>query len=163
MLKFEEKAQSQDQADTTLTLELDQRIKSRLKVTLDDGREAGLFFAKGVSFKEGDKLLSNDGDGSVVVEIKAAPETLSTVYCDDTLLFSRACYHLGNRHVPLQIQAGALSYQHDHVLDEMVVGLGLAVKVEQAPFQPESGAYSSGGHSHSHGSSHDNNDHHKHD
>ncbi len=132
-------------AETTLTLPYERRIKSRLRVTLDNGREAGLFLERGTTLKE-DDLLS-DGDG-LCVRIVAAPETVSTVVCDDPLLFARACYHLGNRHVPLQIEPGRLRYQHDHVLDEMVRGLGLQVAVEQAPFEPEAGAYSGGGHHH---------------
>ena len=150
MITFEKKVES-GKPDTTVTLPRDLREKSRLKVTLDDGREAGLFFEKGVSFQDGDLIISDDT--SVLVKIKAADETVSSVYCDDPLQLARACYHLGNRHIPLQINKGILRYQHDHVLDDMVRGLGLEVKTEQAPFEPESGAYSSGsshGHHHSH-------------
>ena len=160
MLKFEKKLQSDNnkQADATLTLTLDERIKSRLKVKLDNGQEAGLFFEKGVSFEDGDLIISSNKE--LIVEIKAANETLSTIYSDDPLLIARAAYHLGNRHMPLQIEQGKLRYQHDHVLDAMVQGLGLVVKVEQAPFQPESGAYSGGSHSHQHSHQHS---HHSHD
>ncbi len=151
MLRFETKVKS-GSPDTSVTLVRDLREKSRLKVTLDDGRDAGLFFKKGTSFQNGDLIISNDQ--KVLVEIKAADETVSSVYCNDPLQLSRACYHLGNRHIPLQIDKDVLRYQHDHVLDDMVRGLGLDVKVEQAPFEPESGAYSHGadnhGHSHSH-------------
>lgn len=142
---------------TSLTLGKDQREKSRLKVVLDDGREGGLFFAKGTTFQDGDFIISTDG--LTLVEIKAANETVSTIKCDDPLLLAKACYHLGNRHIPLQINATELRYQHDHVLDEMVRGLGLEVVTEQAPFEPESGAYSGGGH---HGHSYDHNHEHKH-
>lgn len=159
MIKFEKKTESQDKPHTTLTLGKDQREKSRLKVTLDDGGEAGLFFPKGTSFQDGDWLICTDGE--ILVEIKAAPETVSTVQCDDPLLLAKACYHLGNRHVPLQIDKTFLRYQHDHVLDDMVRGLGLQVTTEQAPFEPESGAYSGGHHAHSH-STHGH-DHHSHD
>ena len=153
MIKFEEKTTSQNKPNTTVTLVRDQREKSRLKVTLDDGREAGLFFEKGTSFQDGDLIISDDGE--VLVEIKAADETVSSIYCDDPLQLARVCYHLGNRHIPLQIDKDVLRYQHDHVLDDMVRGLGLDVKTEQAPFEPESGAYSGGSHGHSHGHSHD--------
>ena len=128
-------------AETTLTLPYERRIKGRLRVSLDDGREAGLFLERGTSLREGDLL--SDGQG-LWVRVIAAPETVSSVVCDDPLLFARACYHLGNRHVPLQIEPGRLRYQHDHVLDGMIRGLGLGITVEQAPFEPESGAYSSG-------------------
>ena len=152
MIKFEEKITTESAINktphTTLILGKDQREKSRLKVTLADGREAGLFFEKGVTFQDGDLIVSDDGE--VIVEIKAATESVSTVICDDPLQLAKACYHLGNRHVPLQIKPATLHYQHDHVLDEMVRGLGLEVICEDTPFEPESGAYSGGGH-HSHG------------
>ena len=160
MIKFEEKIISEDTPDTKLVLNKDQRERSRLKVTLEDGREVGLFFEKGTTFREGDLIISDNG---VLVEIKAATETVSTVKCDDPLLLAKACYHLGNRHVPLQIELGRVRYQHDHVLDDMVRGLGLDVVCEEAPFQPEPGAYggTSSHHSHSHGHSHGHN--HSHD
>jgi urease accessory protein len=131
----------------TLSLPIDLRTRSRLKVTLDDGRAAGLFLPRGQILRGGDLLLGSDG---LVIRIEAAAETVSTVHCDDALALARACYHLGNRHVPLQINADWVRYQHDHVLDDMVRGLGLAVTVTSAPFEPEAGAYSSASHAHSH-------------
>lgn len=142
----------------SVTLPLDLRIKTRQRVTLDSGEDAGIFLEKGAILRGGEKLTSEEG---VVVEIIAADEMVSSVYVDDALTLAKAAYHLGNRHVPLQIEAGLLRYQHDHVLDEMVKGFGLSVVVELAPFEPEGGAYKSGaGHSHSghghgaHGHSH---------
>lgn len=132
----------------TVTLDVDSRIKSRLRVTLDDGREAGLMLPRGHLLRGGELLA--DDHGVHAVRILAAPERVSTVRCADPLLLTRAAYHLGNRHVPLQIEADLLRYQHDHVLDEMVRGLGLEVLVEQAPFEPEAGAYQSAPHGHAH-------------
>lgn len=156
MIKFEKKVEN-GTPDTTVTLVRDLREKSRLKVTLDDNREAGLFFEKGISFQDGDLIISDDGN--VLVEIKAADETVSTIRCEDPLQLARVCYHLGNRHIPLQINEGVLRYQHDHVLDDMVRGLGLEVITEQAPFEPEPGAYAVGSHGGSghHHHSHDHN------
>ncbi|MCB1736200.1 MAG: urease accessory protein UreE [Gammaproteobacteria bacterium] len=154
MLELTEKL-TDGEAETTLTLPLDQRVKSRLRVTLDDGRRAGVFLPRGAVLRDGD-LLKGEG---LVVRVKAAAESVSTVRCDDALTLARAAYHLGNRHVALQIEPGLLRYQHDHVLDEMLCGLGLEPKVEQAPFQPEPGAY--GGHGHG-GHGHDDH-HHEHD
>lgn len=132
----------------TLSLPIDQRVKSRLKVTLDDGREAGLFLPRGEILRGGDLLQSTEG---LVIQVQAAAETVSTVHSENALALARACYHLGNRHVPLQITADWVRYQHDHVLDDMVRGLGLTVEVEQAPFEPEAGAYKHGhGHAHPH-------------
>ncbi|EEX32668.1 MULTISPECIES: urease accessory protein UreE [Vibrio] len=137
------------QPNAFLSLPIDSRIKSRLKVELDDGREAGLFLPRGHILRGGEQLKSQCG---MVVEVKAAPEKVSTVYCSDLHLLTRVAYHLGNRHVPLQVEFGWVRYQHDHVLDEMVEGLGANVTTEEAPFEPESGAYGgrSGGHHHHH-------------
>lgn len=145
--------------DATLTLPLANRIKSRLRVTLDDGREAGLFLERGLSLRDGDLLASPEG---LTVRVRAAPESLSVASCPDPLLLARACYHLGNRHVPLGIEAGRLRYQHDHVLDAMLRSLGLAVGHEEGPFEPEPGAYAGSGggpdlardHAHGHGHVH---------
>ncbi|MFA0405686.1 urease accessory protein UreE [Vibrio sp. 10N.222.52.C12] len=141
--------QIQNAPDGYLSLPIDSRIKSRLKVMLDDGRNAGLFLPRGHILRGGEQLSSECG---LVVEVKAAPETVSTVYCEDMLLLTRVAYHLGNRHVPLQVEAGWVRYQHDHVLDEMVEGLGAIVTTEKQPFEPEGGAYGgrSGGHHHHH-------------
>ncbi|CDT26128.1 urease accessory protein UreE [Vibrio sp. 10N.222.51.C8] len=141
--------QIQNAPDGYLSLPIDSRIKSRLKVMLDDGRNAGLFLPRGHILRGGEQLSSECG---LVVEVKAAPETVSTVYCEDLLLLTRVAYHLGNRHVPLQVEAGWVRYQHDHVLDEMVEGLGAKVTTEKQPFEPEGGAYGgrSGGHHHHH-------------
>jgi urease accessory protein len=135
--------------DAFLSLPIDSRIKSRLKVELDDGREAGLFLRRGHILRGGEQLKSQCG---IIVEVKAAPEQVSTVYCSDLRLLTRVAYHLGNRHVPLQVEFGWVRYQHDHVLDEMVAGLGAQVTTEEASFEPESGAYGgrSGGHHHHH-------------
>lgn len=145
MLRLVRKADAPVDINTTLTLPFESRIKSRMRVILDDGREAGLFLPRGSSLRDGDYLIAEDGSA---VLVRAAPETVSEVRCDDPLQLARACYHLGNRHVALQIAPGLLRYQHDHVLDEMLLGLGLTVTVCQAPFEPEPGAY--GGHGHAH-------------
>ncbi|MDH5425232.1 MAG: urease accessory protein UreE [Gammaproteobacteria bacterium] len=132
-------------AETTVTLPFELRQKSRLKVVLDDKREAAVILPRGGLLRGGDCLKSQDG---IIVEVIAAKESVSTVYSDSALDLARACYHLGNRHVHLQITEKWIRYLHDHVLDEMVEGLGLTVTTEKAPFEPEAGAYSGGGHSH---------------
>jgi urease accessory protein len=147
MLRFVRIADKLVETVTTLTLPLESRSKSRQRVTLDDGREAGLFLPRGSSLRDGDCLLAEDG---TVVRVRAASETVSEVRCDDALQLARASYHLGNRHVALQIEPGLLRYQHDHVLDEMLQGLGLSVSVCKAPFEPEPGAYGGHGHTHNH-------------
>lgn len=147
MIRLTTKIDTGSDATASVTLPLDLRLKTRQRVTLDGGEDAGIFLEKGAILRGGEKLQSEDG---LVVEIIAADELVSSVYVDDALALAKAAYHLGNRHIPLQIEAGVLRYQHDHVLDEMIKGFDLEVTVEQAPFEPEGGAYQSGGHSHSH-------------
>lgn len=151
MLKLSEKITGNRTASTTLTLPLAQRIKSRVKVTLDDGREAGVFLDRGDALKNGDQLKAENGE---IVTVIAAAETVSTIRSNDPLMLARASYHLGNRHVALQISEGMLRYQHDHVLDDMLRGMGLTVTTEQAPFEPEPGAYGSANSGHHHGHAH---------
>jgi urease accessory protein len=136
--------------DDTLTLPFDVRQKSRFKTTLDSGRELVVRLPRGSHVHDGTLLETSDG---LVIRVRAAAETLSVVETTDPLRLMRAAYHLGNRHVPLQVELGRLSYLHDHVLDDMVHQLGLHVVVRQGPFEPEHGAYgghASGGHGHGH-------------
>lgn len=149
MYKFIRKLDVPGQPRAALSLTLEDRVRSRLRTTLDDGREAGLFLGRGTTLKDGDQVSTDDG---FIAEVRAALETVSTVDCADALTLARVAYHLGNRHVALEITASRLRYLHDHVLDDLVRGLGLDVRVEQAPFEPEAGAY--GGHSHAHGHHH---------
>ena len=122
----------------SVTLPIDVRVKSRARVALNDGREAGLMLPRGLLLRGGD-LLTTD-DGSEVIEVIAAPESVSVVRCADPFLLARACYHLGNRHV--------------HVLDDMLRQFGLEVTFASLPFEPEAGAYTSDAHSHSHSHAH---------
>jgi urease accessory protein len=125
-------------AETTLTLPFELRQKSRLRTWLDNGADVGLFLPRGTVLRHGDRLRTTTG---LIVEVRAAPESVSTTRTEDSRLLACAAYHLGNRHVPLQIDAGWLRYLHDHVLDRMIRDLGLDVVHEQAPFEPEAGAH----------------------
>ena len=140
----------------SVTLPIDVRVKSRVKVTLNDGREAGLLLPRGLLLRGGD-VLSNE-EGTEFVQVIAADEGVSVVRCDVPFMLAKACYHLGNRHVPLQIMPGELRYHHDHVLDDMLRQFGLTVTFGQLPFEPEAGAYAS----ESHGHHHAHHDHHAH-
>jgi urease accessory protein len=138
-------------AQLQLLLPFDLRSRSRFRARLVSGEEVGVQLSRGQILRGGDRLLIEDGR---VVEVRAAPESVSTVRSPDARLLARAAYHLGNRHVALQVGDGWLRYGHDHVLDDMVRGLGAEITLEQAPFEPEAGAYH-GGHehaSHEHGS-----------
>jgi len=146
----------------TATLTLDDRRRSRLRFLLDDGREAALFLPRGSALRDGDRLRA---DGGEIVTVRAKAESLSVARAADPHLLLRGAYHLGNRHVPVQIGDGWLAYEHDHVLDDMVRGLGLVVESRRAPFEPEAGAFRHEGdhsrehaHDHEHGHAHDHHD-----
>jgi urease accessory protein len=146
MLHLTEKSRVPGPFADTLTLPFERRQKSRQRVMLDSGREAGIVLAPGTSLRDGDVLRANSGE---LVRVRAAVETVSTARTGDPLRLARACYHLGNRHVPVQIGPGWARFLHDHVLDDMLRQLGLLVIAEQAPFEPEGGAYA-GRHAHGH-------------
>jgi urease accessory protein len=137
-------------------LAFDTRKKSRFRTHTLTGQEIGVVLPRGHVLEHG-QLLVIEGQEAQAVLIEAAQETVSEVRCDDALLLMRIAYHLGNRHVPLQIERGVLRYQHDHVLDQMAQGLGAQVSVTQAPFHPEDGAYKTGlgGGAHGHHHHHD--------
>lgn len=163
MLQVEKHYHGSIQATERLTLPFDLRQKSRLRCHLDSGEEVGLLLERGTVLRGGDLLQADDGR---IIAVIAAPELLSVVASADALRLARAAYHLGNRHVALQIRASVLSFLHDHVLDDMLRGLGLAVRVETLPFEPEGGAYGRhehaqhGAHSHTHADDHaDDHDH----
>lgn len=140
-------------ATERLVLPFDLRQRSRLRAQLTSGGDVGLFLERGTVLRGGDLLMAEDG---TVIEVVAARETVSTVREADASRLARAGYHLGNRHVPVEIGMGWLRYGHDHVLDDMMRGLGLRVVVEEARFEPEAGAYAHDAEaSHEHAHEHD--------
>ena len=136
-----------DPVDESVVLEHDQRDKGRLRLISEAGTEVRLFLERGKPLLVGEYLKSNCGK---IVQVKGAVEAVAHASCDDWLTFARACYHLGNRHVKLQVGERWLRIKPDYVLEEMLHLLGLVVTHEQAVFAPESGAYSQGGHHHGH-------------
>lgn len=139
LTRLTSKLQLRRTADARLVLPYELRCRSRLRAELPGGEAVGVMLERGQMLRNGDQLLAEDGR---VVEIVAAAESVSVVRCADSWQLARAAYHLGNRHVSLQIGPGWLRYVHDHVLDDMLTGLGLTVTLETAPFEPEAGAYS---------------------
>ena len=119
-----------------LALPFDLRQKSRLRAKLESGEEVGLILPRGTIMRGGDVVKTQDGRE---VEIVAAPEKLLHIEAPE---LARVAYHLGNRHVALQIGQGWLRIAEDHVLEEMVRKLGARVSHVEAPFEPEAGAYS---------------------
>ncbi|MCP3727271.1 urease accessory protein UreE [Paraburkholderia sp. CNPSo 3272] len=130
----------------TLTLPYDARCKSRLAATLDTGEEVGVVLPRGTVLRDGDLLVADDGG---LVRVIAAAESVLRVRAPDRLTLTRAAYHLGNRHTPVQVGADELKLEADPVLEDMLKRLGAQVERVESPFQPESGAYG-GGHRHGH-------------
>ena len=112
-------------ATDSVALAYDERKRSRLKVTLASGVEAGIFLERGDHLHGGDKLAAEEGDA--IVEILAAPEKLIEAVADSPLLFASAAYHLGNRHVRLELAPEHLKLDPDHVLAGMLRSMGLEV------------------------------------
>jgi urease accessory protein len=149
MITFNLIAAPEENLEASLKIQLpyDLRKKSRFKATAACGSEVGMILPRGHILRHGTLLKNESGDVAIVL---AADEQVSTAHTSDPVQLAKAAYHLGNRHVPLQVGEGWVRYQHDHVLDDMVKGLGLRVTTEQAAFEPEDGAYSHGGHHHHH-------------
>ncbi len=141
MLHIQERVNDTVSPEGVLVLPYELRQRSRLRARLVDGRDVALILPRGSVLRDGDILRSVCG---VSVTVRAANESVSSAYTNDTHLLARACYHLGNRHVQVEIGQGWVRYLHDYVLDEMLERLGLEVKQESAPFEPEGGAYSQG-------------------
>ena len=130
--------------DGELVLPFHLREKSRLRAVLTGGEEVAVLRPRGTVLRGGDLLQGEDGR---VVRIVAEAESLYTVLHADALGLVRCAFHLGNRHTQAQVGDGWLRIRADPVLKEMLTGLGARVNDEQAPFEPEAGAYG-GGHQH---------------
>ena len=153
----------------TITLDREQRWRRRIAMTTDRGHEFLLDLAEATYMADGDALELSNG---ALVKVQAAPEDLMEIHSHDAMSLARIAWHIGNRHTPAEITAHAIYIKPDHVLAEMVAGLGAHVHLVSRPFEPEGGAYGSkgplqGGHHHhgGHGDAHDHaHDHdHKHD
>lgn len=143
MLKLTEILKTNSESDDVVCLPFAARQKSRQPVVTNKGVTVGVFLPRGQMLHAGVVLTGSQG---FRLRVDAALEDLSVVCCEDPLLLARACYHLGNRHIAVQILPGELRYLADHVLDAMLEGLGLAAQHQHLPFEPESGAYQSHGH-----------------
>ena len=138
-------------ANARLVLPFDLRQRSRLLASIESGEEIGLTLPRGTVLRGGDRLQASDGR---IIEVVAAPERVAIVQSDDPRLLARAAYHLGNRHVAVQITGNSLRLLSDHVLEGMLQQLGLAVQIDNLPFEPEAGAYAQSGHGHGHSHDH---------
>jgi urease accessory protein len=150
-------ARSWLQRAPTLMLDWDTRQKSRFEAADSTGRVLGVFLSRGTVVRGGDALVAEDGS---IIRVVAAPQTvlrIAAVQPQGTFELMRAAYHLGNRHVPIELQPDHLKIEPDHVLADLMRQMGMQVYEVQAPFEPEGGAYGDSallGHGHGHGHSH---------
>ena len=156
MLIFTERCDDDSPPAGVARLPFDLRQRSRLRVEVIEGSLAGgvvgFDLPRGTILRSGDRVRCASGE---VLRIEAAAEALAHVVAGSAPELARIAYHLGNRHVPVQVGDGWLRLQADGVLETMVAGLGAAVTRVDAPFEPEAGAYGHAGHGHSHGDSRD--------
>lgn len=143
MRHLNERCEAVEMPYSCLRMDFDQRQKTRSRILATNGEIVGVHIQRGTCLKDGDHLRSSDGK---VFVVRAKRESLSVVASTDPLQLARAAYHLGNRHVRLQVAKDQVSYQADHVIDDMLMRLGLPVVRLELPFEPEPGAY----HRHAH-------------
>ena len=148
---------------STMELDWDTRQKSRFEAADSAGRSIGVFLPRGTVVRGGDVLVADDGS---LVRVIAAPQpVLMITHCTNhgtPYDLIRAAYHLGNRHVPIELKPDHLKIEPDHVLADMLRAMHLIVHAVDEAFEPENGAYASGGHGHSHDHDHDHgHDHHE--
>jgi urease accessory protein len=124
-----------------IVLTFEQRQKSRLRAKPESGEEAAFMLPRGELRRGGDRITAVDGR---VFEVASAPEKLLHI---ESAELARVAYHLGNRHVPVQVGEGFLRIAEDHVMEELALKLGARVSHIEVPFEPEAGAYG-GGHQH---------------
>ena len=147
------------QRAATVELDWDLRQKSRFQCADSQGRSVGVFLPRGTVLRGGDVLVAQDGP---LIKVLAAPQpVLRITHCHQhgtPYDLIRAAYHLGNRHVPIELKPDHLKIEPDHVLADMLRAMHLIVQAVDEAFEPESGAYASGGHAqagHAHGDGHD--------
>ncbi len=138
-------------------IDFDRRHRRRIVLATEQGREVLLDLPQAVRLRDGDGLAVAGG----IVRVCARPEPLLEIHAHDDDALVRIAWHLGNRHLPVQLLGERIRIRADHVIAEMVEGLGGHVEAIEAPFDPEPGAYAGGGGHHHH---HDDDDHdHHHD
>ena len=130
-----------------LSLPFERREKSRQRAVLASGEEVAIELPRGQVLRGGDWVVAADGR---VIEVVASPERVLHVECDTPEALARVAYHLGNRHVPVQVGPGWLRIADDHVLARMFEALGARYSALEAPFEPEAGAYAGAHHHHHH-------------
>jgi urease accessory protein len=150
-------AWDQGTAVDSVTLDAHDRHRRRVRLIGTGGAAYLLNLAEPVQLHDGDGLVLDDGS---IVLVAGLPEPLVEIAADDCHQLARLAWHLGNRHTDVQILGDRLRMRRDHVLEEMLRGLGARVTPVEAPFDPESGAYGHAPHGHDHGHLHDHDHHH---
>jgi urease accessory protein len=145
------------EAIDTVLIDFDRRHRRRLVLTTASGADLLLDLPQAVRLRDGDALKTETG----LVRVVARPEALAEIHAHDDAELVRIAWHLGNRHLPVQLVGDRIRIRADHVIEEMVEGLGGHVERIEAPFDPEAGAYAGAG-GHQHGHDHDDGDHHHH-
>ena len=142
-------------------LDYDKRTRRRIVLAGAGGLSFLLDLSKAPVLRSGDGLRLEDGR---IVAVEAAPEHLLEIACTDERALARIAWHLGNRHLATELGDRTIYIREDHVIADMVIGLGAAVRAVDRPFNPEGGAYGHGAvHGHSHGHSRGDHGHHHHD
>ncbi len=136
---------------STVSLDWDVRQKSRFEATDSQGRSIGVFLPRGTAARGGDVLVAEDGS---LVRVLAAPQPVLVItHCKEhgtPFDLMRAAYHLGNRHVAIELTPDHLKIEPDHVLADMLRAMHLIVHATEEAFEPEGGAYAQSGHAHGH-------------
>jgi urease accessory protein len=140
-----------EKASGSLTLDFDARHRRRIRLTADNGEDILLDLPKPVAMADGDGLLLEDGRW---LKIQAASELIVEVRHKDPNQLARLAWHLGNRHLPTEIRDHVLLIRPDHVIEDMLCGLGADLERIRSAFQPEGGAYGHGHHHKHHDSQH---------
>lgn len=146
----------EDRVADTITLDHGDRHRRRIALKADGGLEFLLDLPDAAILDHGDAVKLEDGR---LVRIAAAPEKLIEITAGTPLRLMKVAWHLGNRHVPTELKVETLYIAHDHVLLEMIRGLGATAEVVERPFRPERGAYAEGHGGHDHGHAHHGHDH----
>lgn len=126
-------------AADTVTLAWDDRYRRRRRLVTDGGETLLLDLERARALADGDGLAVEDGRW---IAVAAAPEPVAEARCADARALARLAWHLGNRHIPVQLVDNAVRFRHDPVIADMAAGLGAEVARREAPFHPEHGAYS---------------------
>jgi urease accessory protein len=134
-------------ATDTVLIDYDRRHRRRILLSTESGAEVLLDFPHAVRLRHGDGLVVDSGG---VIRVCARPEPLLEIHAHEDGELVRIAWHLGNRHLPVQLLGDRIRIRADHVIADMVEGLGGHVEMIEAPFDPEAGAYAPGATHHHH-------------